>query len=126
MYLFRFINGSTALHTAAYFGAIPVVKELLSNGMDINILDYKGATALHRAKDTDTMKVSQCKFVVTNFQSVPYIFLCLVKASLKIFIFLAINVFALDAYYFIFTQSMQMLNYRYETNVDIVSPCCSF
>ena len=54
---FRCINGSTALHTAAYFGVIPVLKDLLHQGVDVNLLDYKGATALHRAKDTDTMQV---------------------------------------------------------------------
>ena len=56
--LHRFINGSTALHTAAYFGIIPIIMELLNAGLDINLLDYKGATALHRAKDTHTMRVS--------------------------------------------------------------------
>ena len=54
----RCINGSTALHTAAYFGIIPVVKDLLNQGVDINLLDYKGATALHRARDVETMHVS--------------------------------------------------------------------
>ena len=31
---------------------------LLSEGVDINILDYKGATPLHRAKDAATVEVS--------------------------------------------------------------------
>ena len=56
--LCRCINGSTALHTAAYFGIVPVMKDLLNLGVDINLLDYKGATALHRAKDVETMQVS--------------------------------------------------------------------
>ena len=58
IFVSRFINGSTALHTAAYFGIIPIIQELLNTGLDINILDYKGATSLHRAKDTSTMKVN--------------------------------------------------------------------
>ncbi|XP_077994506.1 uncharacterized protein LOC144448226 [Glandiceps talaboti] len=53
----RCINGSTLIHTAAYFGCIPVIKELLKERVDVNLLDYKGATALHRAKDAATMQV---------------------------------------------------------------------
>ena len=60
--MFRFINGSTALHTAAYFGVVPIVRDLLALGLDINLLDYKGATALHRAKDVHTMQVSNISF----------------------------------------------------------------
>ena len=54
----RCINGSTLLHTASYFGAIPVLKVLLKERVDVNLLDYKGATALHRARDPETIKVS--------------------------------------------------------------------
>ena len=31
---------------------------LLSEGVDVNILDYKGATPLHRAKDAATVEVT--------------------------------------------------------------------
>lgn len=53
----RCISGSTLLHTASFFGAIPVIKTLLSEGVDVNVLDYKGATPLHRAKDADTVEL---------------------------------------------------------------------
>ncbi|XP_022088281.1 uncharacterized protein LOC110977993 isoform X2 [Acanthaster planci] len=53
----RCINGSTLLHTAAYFGVIPVVKELLKERVDVNLLDYKGATPLHRARDQMTIRL---------------------------------------------------------------------
>ncbi|XP_071809537.1 uncharacterized protein [Asterias amurensis] len=53
----RCINGSTLLHTAAYFGSIPVIKELLNERVDANLLDYKGATPLHRARDKDTIRL---------------------------------------------------------------------
>lgn len=53
----RFINGSTFLHTAAYFGEKTLIRKLLNIGLDINLLDYKGAVALHRAKDSDTLRV---------------------------------------------------------------------
>ena len=57
MLYFRCINGSTLLHTAAYFGCIPVIKDLMRLGLDIDLLDYKGATALHRARDIETIQV---------------------------------------------------------------------
>ncbi|KAL9965899.1 hypothetical protein ACROYT_G029757 [Oculina patagonica] len=53
----RCVSGSTLLHTASFFGAIPVIKTLLSEGVDVNILDYKGATPLHRAKDAATVEL---------------------------------------------------------------------
>ena len=56
-FFFRFINGSTLLHTAAYFGVLPVVKALLRERVEVDLLDYKGATPLHRARDPETMKV---------------------------------------------------------------------
>jgi ankyrin repeat protein len=55
----RCINGSTLLHTSAYFGAVEVVGDLLQLRVDINLQDYKGATPLHRAKDVETIKVSR-------------------------------------------------------------------
>lgn len=59
----RVINGSTLLHTAAYYGHIPAIKELLSLRVDINIRDYKGATPLHRAKNPEIMEVNHLVFL---------------------------------------------------------------
>ncbi|XP_035681437.1 uncharacterized protein LOC118419201 [Branchiostoma floridae] len=53
----RCISGSTLLHTAAYFGATSIVKELLKERVDVNLSDYKGATPLHRARDTATIQL---------------------------------------------------------------------
>ncbi|XP_074660681.1 uncharacterized protein LOC141913126 [Tubulanus polymorphus] len=53
----RCINGSTLLHTAAYFGDIETIKQLLKLRIDVNLSDYKGASPLHRAKDIDTMQI---------------------------------------------------------------------
>jgi len=58
MFYYRCINGSTLLHTAAYFGLIPVVKSLLSHRVDVNLQDYKGATPLHRVRSHECMMVS--------------------------------------------------------------------
>ncbi|EDV28638.1 uncharacterized protein TRIADDRAFT_51756 [Trichoplax adhaerens] len=50
----RFINGSTLLHMAAHHGNIAAIKLLLfDNRLDVNVLDYKGATALHRAHNEE-------------------------------------------------------------------------
>ena len=53
----RCIQGSTLLHTATHFGASALVKTLLKERVSINLADYKGATALHRVKDAETLKV---------------------------------------------------------------------
>ncbi|KAL5006741.1 hypothetical protein ScPMuIL_015547 [Solemya velum] len=53
----RCINGSTLLHTAAYYGNVKGVKELLICRLDINLRDYKLATPLHRAKTREIMEV---------------------------------------------------------------------
>lgn len=53
----RCINGSTLLHTAAYYGHKDAIRELLRLRVEINVRDYKGATPLHRAKSTDIMEV---------------------------------------------------------------------
>ncbi|XP_015750335.1 PREDICTED: ankyrin repeat, PH and SEC7 domain containing protein secG-like [Acropora digitifera] len=53
----RCVSGSTLLHTASFFGAVPVIKTLLSEGLDVNILDYKGLTPLHRARDGATVEL---------------------------------------------------------------------
>lgn len=51
----RCINGSTLIHTAAFFGATDVIRDLLQLRVDVNIRDYKGATPLHRANNAGTM-----------------------------------------------------------------------
>ncbi|XP_028403348.1 uncharacterized protein LOC114526043 isoform X2 [Dendronephthya gigantea] len=53
----RCIQGSTLLHTATHFGVTSLVKMLLKERVNINLADYKGATALHRTKDAETLKV---------------------------------------------------------------------
>ncbi|XP_067907310.1 poly [ADP-ribose] polymerase tankyrase-2-like isoform X3 [Heterodontus francisci] len=53
----RCINGSTLLHTAAYFGKTDTIKTLLQLTVGVNLLDYKGATPLHRSRDTETMQL---------------------------------------------------------------------
>ncbi|XP_061182605.1 uncharacterized protein LOC133190936 [Saccostrea echinata] len=53
----RCINGSTLLHTAAYYGHKNAIRELLRLRMDINVRDYKGATPLHRSKNTEIMEL---------------------------------------------------------------------
>lgn len=53
----RCINGSTLLHTAAYYGHKDAIRELLRLRVEINVRDYKGATPLHRAKSTDIMEM---------------------------------------------------------------------
>ncbi|XP_041366840.1 uncharacterized protein LOC121381572 [Gigantopelta aegis] len=53
----RCVNGSTLLHTAAYYGHKSSIQELLRQRVGINLKDYKGATPLHRAKDHDTIQM---------------------------------------------------------------------
>lgn len=57
------------LHTAAYYGHKDAIRELLRLRVDINVRDYKGATPLHRSKNTDIMEVSlgTSKLPVNNF-----------------------------------------------------------
>ncbi|KAK3602636.1 hypothetical protein CHS0354_034226 [Potamilus streckersoni] len=53
----RCINGSTLLHTACYYGNVAAVKELLSLRVDVNLLDYKGASPIHRVKSPEIMQI---------------------------------------------------------------------
>ncbi|CAH1786443.1 unnamed protein product [Owenia fusiformis] len=62
----RMINGSTLLHTAAYFGQVPAVKDLLQLRLDVNLSDYKGATPLHRARNVDIMRILLDAGALTN------------------------------------------------------------
>ncbi|CAF2762566.1 unnamed protein product [Rotaria sp. Silwood2] len=52
----RFINGSTLLHTACYFDNLPAVKRLLRLGVNPDVRDYQGKTALHRTRDITIIK----------------------------------------------------------------------
>ncbi|KAM9311606.1 uncharacterized protein PAF06_009440 [Gastrophryne carolinensis] len=53
----RCIDGSTLLHVATYFGELQSVQSLLQLEVDVNILDYKGATPLQRSRDVETMQL---------------------------------------------------------------------
>ncbi|CAN0423803.1 unnamed protein product [Lampetra fluviatilis] len=46
----RCINGSSLLHTAAHFGDTETIQDLLGWGVDVNLLDYRDAMPLHRAR----------------------------------------------------------------------------
>ncbi|XP_063302209.1 ankyrin repeat domain-containing protein 27-like [Pelobates fuscus] len=53
----RCIDGSTLLHVAAYYGEAELVETLLQLQLDVDILDYKGATALQRSRDVKIMQL---------------------------------------------------------------------
>ncbi|XP_069486198.1 serine/threonine-protein phosphatase 6 regulatory ankyrin repeat subunit C-like [Ambystoma mexicanum] len=53
----RCIDGSSLLHTAAYFGESDVIYALLKLQIDVDLLDYKGATPLQRSRDSNTMQL---------------------------------------------------------------------
>ncbi|XP_030070992.1 uncharacterized protein LOC115477963 [Microcaecilia unicolor] len=53
----RCIDGSTLLHTAAYFGEWDLLKALLDLQVDVNTLDYKGGIALHHSRDKKTARL---------------------------------------------------------------------
>lgn len=74
----RCINGSTLLHTAAYFGSVPLVRSLLSHRVDVNLTDYKGATPLHRVRNVECMKV--CIYFMYIYTYI-YLFLFICKFS---------------------------------------------
>ncbi|CAG2255852.1 unnamed protein product [Mytilus edulis] len=52
----RCINGSTLLHTTAYHGHIQGIRDILSLRVDVNVRDYKGATALHRSRNASILE----------------------------------------------------------------------
>ncbi|XP_073506778.1 uncharacterized protein [Phyllobates terribilis] len=52
----RYIDGSTLLHVAAYFGEEECTETLLKLEVDTNVLDYKGATPLQQSRDAKTMQ----------------------------------------------------------------------
>ncbi|CAH2277643.1 ankyrin repeat-containing YCR051W-like, partial [Pelobates cultripes] len=53
----RCIDGSTLLHVAAYYGEAELVETLLHLQLDVDILDYRGATALQRSRDVKIMQL---------------------------------------------------------------------
>ncbi|WPK24688.1 hypothetical protein PUMCH_001971 [Australozyma saopauloensis] len=50
-------NGYTAIHAAASYGHIDLLKLLIERGGDINIQDQEGDTPLHHVEDLETAKV---------------------------------------------------------------------
>jgi ankyrin repeat protein len=71
---YRFINGSTLLHTACYFSHFPAVKRLLKLGVNPDVRDYQGKTALHRTRDVKILQVSYLPFLsfICNLSIVSY------------------------------------------------------
>ena len=61
---------------------------LLSEGVDVNILDYKGATPLHRAKDAATVEVTWrfCLRSIIGFLFCCCCFSTLFRPSLNYFL----------------------------------------
>ncbi|XP_029452950.1 uncharacterized protein LOC115089116 isoform X2 [Rhinatrema bivittatum] len=53
----RCIDGSTFLHTAAYYGKRDIIETLLALKIDVNLLDYVAATPLQRIRDMKTMQL---------------------------------------------------------------------
>ncbi|XP_075061419.1 uncharacterized protein LOC142150074 [Mixophyes fleayi] len=53
----RCVDGSTLLHVAAYFGDPQLVESLLMLQVEVDILDYKGATPLQRSRDVKTIQL---------------------------------------------------------------------
>ncbi|XP_069811796.1 uncharacterized protein [Dendropsophus ebraccatus] len=53
----RCFDGSTLLHVAAHFGEKECIESLLKLKVDIDVLDYKGATPLQRSRDAKTMQM---------------------------------------------------------------------
>lgn len=57
MTIFVFQNGETALHAAAMFGHLPVVKQLVAAGSDIMWKNQDGYTALQVARQQNFTSV---------------------------------------------------------------------
>ena len=53
--MYRYLSYS--IYDYDFFLYICLSQTLLSEGVDVNTLDYKGATPLHRAKDAATVEV---------------------------------------------------------------------
>jgi len=57
-------KSETVLHQASYEGRLEVVKHLMANGADPNVINKKGETALHRASYGGVLKV--VKYLIDN------------------------------------------------------------
>uniref|UniRef100_A0A8C5QFC1 Uncharacterized protein n=1 Tax=Leptobrachium leishanense TaxID=445787 RepID=A0A8C5QFC1_9ANUR len=53
----RCIDGSTLLHVAAYYGEVNIIQTLLNLKINVDLLDYRGATPLQRCRDVKTMQL---------------------------------------------------------------------
>ena len=53
----RCAKSSTLLHIASYYGDVDVITQLLVMGVDINILDERFATPLHKARSCEVVKL---------------------------------------------------------------------
>lgn len=91
----RLINGSTVLHTAAYFDCQEIVRQLLKVRVDVNLRDYKGATALHRAHSVETMKVQCSRRLEGTFAM--QVSICTVTRLFQLLLEAGANVSAVDA-----------------------------
>ena len=60
--LHALVTGYNALHTAAYFGRIPILNMLLESGAVLEARSFRGTTALVRAATQDKPEV--CKFLI--------------------------------------------------------------
>lgn len=58
------VNGFTALHGAARYGSLHIVKELVGRGAEINAKNTDGETALHLATSKGHLQV--CKYLIEN------------------------------------------------------------
>jgi ankyrin repeat protein len=53
----RCISGTTLLHAAVYFGRVKLARRILSEpSVDLEMVDYRGASVLHRARGGDTVR----------------------------------------------------------------------
>lgn len=52
-------DGMTALHAAARYNSVPLVKRLVEAGADPNILDVNGRTCMHEAILAGNMKLGE-------------------------------------------------------------------
>lgn len=59
MSLILYQNGESALHAAALFGHVPVVKQLISAGADLMLRNQDGVTPLQVAQEAKQSAVTE-------------------------------------------------------------------
>lgn len=61
LFLFYYLSppsaGETRLLRAAVMGDVPLVKELISKGADVDMADHAGCSPLHAAADTEVARL---------------------------------------------------------------------